>query len=90
MWYAYSVPVGCIAVASGWQSSVSTLISLRTCVHALRGWPSPLGAAVNAAVGVFDAQTGECTDPQARFQLETVGRQVGGCGRCSGRGQRLT
>lgn len=68
--------VGCIAVARGWQASVSTLMTLRTCVHALRGWPSPLGAALNATQPLFDAQTGGCVDPQAQFQLETVGREV--------------
>jgi FMN reductase len=61
-------PVGCIAAASGWQATVATLFSLRSVIHALRGWPSPMGAAVNTAgVGFDDA---------ARFQLELVGRQV--------------
>jgi FMN reductase len=74
--YLTDVPVGCIAVADGWQASVSTLQTLRTCVHALRGWPTPLGAAVNVAGPVFDKATGACTEPRAREQLETVARQV--------------
>lgn len=74
--YLSGMPVGCIAAAHGWQATVSTLQTLRTCVHALRGWPSPLGAAVNTAAPLFDGVTGECTDDAARFQLETVGRQV--------------
>jgi FMN reductase len=74
--YLAGIPVGCIAVAHGWQASVSTLQTLRTCVHALRGWPSPLGAAINAATPVFDAVTGACIDDAARFQLQTVGHQV--------------
>ena len=74
--YLDGLPVGCIAVAHGWQATVSTLHSLRVTVHALRGWPSPLGATVNASGGaVFDAD-GEVTDPAARFQLETVAQQV--------------
>ena len=74
--YLTGIPVGCIAVAHGWQASVSTLHTLRTCVHALRGWPSPLGAALNAALPLFDRATGACVDSSAQFQLETVGRQV--------------
>jgi FMN reductase len=55
---------------------VSTLQSLRVTVHALRGWPSPLGATVNASSGkIFDAD-GACADDGARFQLETVATQV--------------
>lgn len=74
--YLHGLPVGCIAVAYGWQATVSTLHSLRVTVHALRGWPSPLGATVNASGGVFDKETGACTDDSARFQLETVAQQV--------------
>ncbi|PXY24695.1 NADPH-dependent FMN reductase [Prauserella muralis] len=44
--------VGCIGVAHGWQAAVSTLHSLRVVVHALRGWPTPLGVAVNGAEGI--------------------------------------
>lgn len=73
--YLDGVPVGCIAVAYGWQATASTLQNLRTVVHALRGWPSPLGAAVNAAGPVFDS-AGQCLDDSVRFQLETVARQV--------------
>jgi len=73
--YLDGVPVGCVAVAYGWQATVSTLHSLRVTVHALRGWPSPLGATVNASGKVFD-ENGECVDDSARFQLETVARQV--------------
>lgn len=74
--YLTDVPVGCIAVADGWQAAVSTLHTLRTCVHALRGWPSPLGVALNTVPALFDPVTGACTDPQAREQLETAARQV--------------
>jgi FMN reductase len=42
-------PVGLIVVADGWQATVTTLTSLRSIVHALRGWPTPLGVAINAA-----------------------------------------
>jgi NAD(P)H-dependent FMN reductase len=36
-------PVGCITVASGQQGAVTALTTLRIIVHALRGWPTPLG-----------------------------------------------
>jgi FMN reductase len=73
--YLEDVPVGCVAVAYGWQATVSTLHSLRVTAHALRGWPTPLGATVNASGRVFD-ETGACVDDSARHQLETVARQV--------------
>ncbi len=73
--YLDGVPVGCIAVSYGWQATVSTLQGLRTAVHALRGWPSPFGATINASEKVF-ADDGSCSDERARFGLETVARQV--------------
>jgi FMN reductase len=74
--YLDGMPVGCVAVAYGWQATVSTLSSIRVTVHALRGWPSPLGATVNASSGkIFDA-AGACQDDSARFQLQTVATQV--------------
>ncbi len=67
--------VGCVAVAFGWQAAVNTMTSLRNVVHALRGWPTPLGAALNSSTPLFDAQ-GRCIDAQARQQLEIIGNQV--------------
>jgi FMN reductase len=73
--YLDGKPVGPIATASGWQATMSTVMSLRSIVHALRGWPTPMGATINTAGRIFDEQ-GECVDPVARFQLELVGQQV--------------
>ena len=67
--------VGCVAVAAGWQSAVTTLNSLRASVHALRGWPTPLGAAVNSTVVSFD-RAGGCTDPDVATTLRLIGQQV--------------
>lgn len=67
--------VGCIATGAGWQAIVATLQQLRTISHALRGWPTPLGAAVNVRHKVF-GDDGEIVDERVKFQLETVGRQV--------------
>ena len=67
--------VGCIITASGWQTVGSALNALRSVVHALRGWPTPLGAGLNIAERIFDS-TGTCVDSAAEKQLTTVGRQV--------------
>ena len=72
--YVDTLPVGCISVAGGAQTSVSAMASLRTVVHTLRGFPTPLGVAINAVPGLFRA--GECTDPAVRAQLTQLGRQV--------------
>jgi FMN reductase len=72
--YLHEVPVGCIAVAYGWQAAVTTMQSLRHVVHALRGWPTPFGASINASGSVFD-ETG-CIDPAVQSQLSTVADQV--------------
>jgi FMN reductase len=65
-----------IATAHGSQAAASTLATLHTIVHALRGWPTPLGAAINTSGGVF--VEGRCEDEHARWQLEEVGRQTVG------------
>lgn len=72
--YLDGIPVGLIATAYGWQATGSTLATLRSIVHALRGWPTPLGAAINSSGGIFKG--GACTDPGAAGQLDLVGKQV--------------
>ena len=67
--------VGCIATAGGWPGAVNTLGALRDIVHALRGWPTPLGATLNTAGGLFNEE-GEFTDSRDAWQVETVARQV--------------
>jgi FMN reductase len=66
--------VGCVASARGWQAAVTTLTALRSIVHALRGWPTPLGAAVNSAEVTF--HDGECSDAQVAANLRKIGQQV--------------
>ncbi|MGA2777572.1 MAG: NAD(P)H-dependent oxidoreductase [Steroidobacteraceae bacterium] len=46
--------VGLIACAFGWQATGTTLSALRSIVHALRGWPTPLGVAINTSESSFD------------------------------------
>ena len=73
--YLDGMAVGCIAVAYGWQATVSTLHQLRQVAHAVRGWPTPLGASVNASLTKIDHE-GNSDDQQAVAQLEAVGQQV--------------
>src|SRR6202453_1933867 len=63
--------VGCIATAGGWPGAVNTLGALRDIVHALRGWPTPLGAAINSADNVFDDQ-GVCLVPRVAQILDLM------------------
>jgi len=67
--------VGCIVTAYGWQGAGTTLTSVRTIVHALRGWPTPLGVTLNTAIPLFDEQ-GNCTDERVQTQFEMLAAQV--------------
>ena len=67
--------VGCIVTAAGWQATGTTLAALRSIVHALRGWPTPLGVTINTAEAVFSA-AGECLDLKVQDQLQLVAAQV--------------
>ena len=67
--------VGCVGVARGWQATVTTLQALRSVVHALRGWPTPLGGAVNS-IETQLGPDGECEDPKVAATLRTIGGQV--------------
>jgi FMN reductase len=40
--------VGVIVTASGWQACGTALVSVRSAIHALRGWPTPFGVTVNS------------------------------------------
>jgi FMN reductase len=73
--YLHGRAVGCIASAYGWQASVTTLHQLRQVTHALRGWPTPLGGAINSQVTQFD-DAGESTDSAAISNLHIIGSQV--------------
>jgi len=68
-------PVGCILTGSGAQGAVSALMSLRAVIHALRGWPTPLGVCINTSSPVFD-ESGVCLVDSVQPQLVTVGLQV--------------
>ncbi len=67
--------VGCVATAAGWQAAVTTLTGLRGVVHALRGWPTPLGVAINTAEPAFDA-SGACLSPRVQESLDRVASEL--------------
>ncbi len=66
--------VGCIVCADGMQSMGTALVTLRSVIHTLRGWPTPFAAALNAAAKPF-ASGGPLEEDVAR-QLAMVAGQV--------------
>lgn len=67
--------VGCIATAAGWQATGATLTALRGIVHALRGWPTPLGVMLNSSEPLFD-EAGGCVAAQTGATLAAMTDQV--------------
>jgi FMN reductase len=72
--------IGCIATGAGWQGANSTLQGLRSVAHALRGWPTSLGVAINSQAQPFDAR-GECVQAEVAEQLRMMARQLTGFAR---------
>jgi len=73
--------VGCLVTADGWQAGGTTLSAMRTTIHALRGWPTPLGVAFNpAAAPLFDA-AGALASARDQAQIEMLAAQVVGFAR---------
>ncbi len=73
--YLEDRPVGCIVCAYGWQATGTTLTALRSIVHALRGWPTPLGVTINSAQTSF-SDDGGCSDSRVADQLHALAGQV--------------
>lgn len=72
--YLHGRAVGCIVTAAGWQGANSTLAALRSVVHALRGWPTPLGVAVNSTQPLID-EAGALS-PDIEHQLSIMVQQI--------------
>lgn len=73
--YLEGRPVGLIVTAFGHQAANSSMTTLRTIAHALRGWPTPFGAALRISPASFDAE-GCFLDEDSAAQLRLVGSQV--------------
>jgi FMN reductase len=68
--------VGCIVTADGWQAAGTTLSALRTIIHALRGWPTPMGVAFNpSAAPLYDA-SGAFASEAFQRQIDMLAKQV--------------
>src|SRR4051812_9310979 len=70
--------VGCVVCAAGWQATTTTLVAMRSTVHALRGWPTPLGVTINSQPG-----SDSTTDPTvaAGAPPQVLAAQGGGVAR---------
>lgn len=73
--YLDNKPVGCIVCAYGSLAMGTTLVAMRSIVHALRGWPAPMGVGINAKAPFF-GDDGTCSDKSVQIQLDIVARQV--------------
>jgi FMN reductase len=73
--YFQGRPVGIIITADGWQAAGTALMAVRAIIHAMRGWPTPFGAALNATTNLFD-EGGACREAKDAWQLATVAEQV--------------
>jgi FMN reductase len=67
--------VGLIACAAGNQAVGTTLTAMRSVVHALRGWPTPLAVGVNTTMLAADGK-GAFDDRTVDEQLAVLARQV--------------
>lgn len=66
--------VGVIVTAYGAQGLGTALASMRSVIHALRGWPTPYAATLNTALQPFEE--GRPTNPDVADQLAMVAGQV--------------
>lgn len=69
--------VGCSATAAGWQVPVTTPVTLRSMLRALRGWPTALGLTINSPEPLF-AEADQLAKPQLKRSLRTLARQIVG------------
>jgi FMN reductase len=68
--------VGLVVTAAGWQACGVTLQALRGIVHALRGWPTPLGIAVNSLDQKPFDPDGRLIDPNIKAAIKLQAEQV--------------
>ena len=68
--------VGLIVCGHGWQSTGVVLSAFRSIVHALRGWPTPMGVAINTLVERFDEEGAGIAEQEARPMGIMVGQVI--------------
>lgn len=69
-------PVGLVVTAAGWQACGTTLSALRDVVHAMRGWPTPVGLAVNSVEQKPFAPDGAVIDEGVAGAIRAQARQI--------------
>ncbi|MFW2852658.1 NADPH-dependent FMN reductase [Sphingomonas sp. TX0543] len=69
-------PVGLVVSAAGWQATGVTLTALRGIVHAMRGWPTPLGIAINSIVQKPFASDGSIADRELAAAITAQANQL--------------
>ena len=68
--------VGCMVTADGWQAGGTALSAVRTVVHALRGWPTPLGVTFNVAAEPPFAEDGSISRERDARTIALMAQQV--------------
>ena len=68
--------VGLIVCGHGWQLTGVVLSAFRSIVHALRGWPTPMGVAINTLVEHFDEKGAGIAEQSARQMAIMVGQVI--------------
>lgn len=74
--YLDGLPVGLVVTAAGWQACGVTLSALRGIIHAMRGWPTPVGLTINSAVEDPFAADGTVKPGPLRDMIDVMARQV--------------
>jgi FMN reductase len=68
--------VGLVVVAAGWQACGVTLQAMRGIVHAMRGWPTPLGITVNTVEQKPFDETGRLIHAGIAAQCRAQAEQI--------------
>lgn len=74
--YFDGMPVGLVVSAAGWQAGGVTLAALRGIVHAMRGWPTPAGIAVNSITQRLFGEDGAIADEGVAAAVAAQATQI--------------
>jgi FMN reductase len=66
--------IGIIGCGYGHQGAAAVVSQLRTVAHARRGWPTPLGIAINSATVKF--VNGQITEPSIEAKIAVMASQT--------------
>jgi FMN reductase len=74
--YLTGRPVGLVVVSGGWLGCGTTLSAMRDVVHAMRGWPTPLGITVNSVTQKPFGENGEMIDEAIAAQVREQAAEI--------------